>query len=69
VFRSTKVAIKLLPEPAIKSPSQCPGTARSSTSAGLSRIDIASLNLPKLHGAIARIFWWSFVANAAVAAD
>ncbi|MFT5651666.1 MAG: hypothetical protein ACI9TZ_003162 [Yoonia sp.] len=38
--------MKLLPEPAMRSPSQWPGTARSSTSAGLSRIDTASLNLP-----------------------
>mmetsp|Transcript_32018 Transcript_32018/g.41215 ORF Transcript_32018/g.41215 Transcript_32018/m.41215 type:complete len:96 (-) Transcript_32018:806-1093(-) len=47
VLRSTSVAMKLLLDPAIKSPSQCPGTARSSTSAGRSRIETALLNFPK----------------------
>jgi hypothetical protein len=35
-----------LPEPAIRSPSHWPGMEGSSTSAGLSRIEIASLNRP-----------------------
>jgi hypothetical protein len=35
---STSVAMKVPREPSTKSPSQCPGTARSSTSAALSRI-------------------------------
>jgi hypothetical protein len=34
VLRSTKVPIAYRSDPMIKSPSQCPGTARSSTSAG-----------------------------------
>ena len=34
VVRSTNVPIAELPSPMIRSPSQCPGTARSSTSAG-----------------------------------
>ncbi|MCP4319044.1 MAG: hypothetical protein GY789_24395 [Hyphomicrobiales bacterium] len=38
--------MKLFFDPAIRSPSQCPGTARSSTAAGLSRIDTASLTCP-----------------------
>src|SRR3954470_18322085 len=34
VLRSTRVPIAERPEPMIRSPSQCPGTARSSASAG-----------------------------------
>jgi hypothetical protein len=40
-WRSTRVTMWLFFEPLIRSPSQCPGTARSSTSAGRSRIDTA----------------------------
>ena len=43
VVRSTRVPIAELPSPRIKSPSQCPGTARSSASAGRSRIMISGL--------------------------
>ena len=38
VVRSTNVPIAELPSPMIRSPSQCPGTARSSASAGRSLI-------------------------------
>ncbi len=41
-FRATRVAMSVSPEPASKSPSQRPSTARSSASAGRSRIDTAS---------------------------
>jgi hypothetical protein len=41
-FRSTSVAMKVPLEPCTRSPSQCPGIARSSISAGLSRIETAS---------------------------
>lgn len=41
-LRSTSVAICEEGVPHSKSPSQCPGTARSSTSAGRSRIHSAS---------------------------
>jgi hypothetical protein len=34
VLRSTSVPIAELPNPMIRSPSQCPGTARSAASAG-----------------------------------
>ena len=37
----------VLAEPAIRSPSQWPGTARSSTSAGRSRIETASVIPPR----------------------
>ena len=39
--RSTSVAMKVPREPSTRSPSQCPGTARSSASAGLSRMGTA----------------------------
>ena len=44
--RSTKVAMCELRAPDNMSPSQCPGTARSSTSAGRSRIETASMMPP-----------------------
>ena len=47
VWRSTRVAMWLLFDPLMRSPSQCPGTARSSTSAGRSRIEIASTIRPR----------------------
>ena len=43
---STTVATTLLCEAMIKSPSQCPGTARSSISGGRSRIEMASIIWP-----------------------
>ena len=45
--RSTSVAMCELRAPARRSPSQCPGTARSSTSAGRSRIETASMIAPR----------------------
>src|SRR5690606_6713709 len=44
--RSTSVAIWVLPEPDIRSPSQCPGIALSSTSGGRSLIETASIIRP-----------------------
>src|ERR1019366_1553701 len=43
VLRSTSVPIAELPRPRIRSPSQCPGTARSCASAGRSLIRISSV--------------------------
>src|SRR3979490_1261912 len=40
--------MELLPEPLSRSPSQCPGTARSSTEAGRSRIDTMSGISPRV---------------------
>ena len=49
VVRSTSVPIAELPSPRIRSPSQCPGTARSSASAGRSLIMTSSVtkSLPR----------------------
>ena len=54
--RSTSVAMWELLLPVIRSPSQCPGTARSSTSAGRSRIDTASM-IPPRGIAVASFEW------------
>ena len=43
VVRSTSVPIAELPRPRMRSPSQCPGTARSSASAGRSLIRTSSV--------------------------
>ena len=48
VVRSTSVPIAELPAPTIRSPSQCPGTARSATSAGRSLIMISGETKPLL---------------------
>src|SRR5215203_3926603 len=50
VVRSTKVPIAELPTPRMRSPSQCPGTARSAASAGrwLSMISGETKPLPRL---------------------
>src|SRR5215204_5003673 len=44
---STRVATWVLREPAKRSPSQCPGSARSSASGGRSRMEMASLICPR----------------------
>ncbi len=46
-FQFTSVTMYVLPEPTSRSPSQCPGRARSSASARRSRIDTASLMPPR----------------------
>jgi hypothetical protein len=46
VARSTTVPIADLSVPMIRSPSQCPGTARSSTSAGRSLIITSGVTWP-----------------------
>ncbi len=46
-LRSSRVATWVLRAPMMRSPSQCPGTARSSALGGRSRIDTASLILPR----------------------
>ena len=46
VLRSTRVAMCVSFAPVRRSPSQCPGTARSSISAGRSRIETISRICP-----------------------
>ena len=46
VVRSTRVPIAELFSPTMRSPSQCPGTARSAASAGRSLIMISGLTKP-----------------------
>lgn len=46
VVRSTNVPIPELCNPRIKSPSQCPGTARSSTAAGRALINTSGVTKP-----------------------